>query len=75
MPRKKQTRAGIKCEGCGRFLDADGYGGFDPKPDTPPDKIHYVDHSSFRGASFCCPTITCGHYTVVRDTRHNKVIQ
>jgi len=73
MARKKQTRAGIACGGCGRFLvtEPEGYAGFDPKPDTPPEKISYIDHPTLQGVSFLC---TCGHYTVVRDTWHNKVI-
>jgi hypothetical protein len=71
MARKKQTRVGIKCGGCGHFMDTETYAGVQPGADTPPEKISYIDHPTLKGASFMC---ACGHYTVVRDSWHNKVI-
>ena len=69
---KKQTRTGINCGGCNRFLVTEGYAGSHPKSDTPPEKVSQSDHPTLQGVSFLC---TCGHYTVVRDRRDNHVIQ
>jgi hypothetical protein len=70
--RNKQTRAGIHCGGCKRFLVTEGYTGPRPTPDTPPEKIHRVSHPTLQGVSFYC---TCGHYTVTIDNRDDHVIR
>ncbi len=73
MAKDKQTRAGISCANCDRFLVTEGHAGLHPRADTPPEKIHYIDHPTLKGASFMCST--CGHYTLTKDTRGDHVIQ